>query len=166
MYQENNQKSWSTILKVGTVEFTELQSTCYWKDIRTNGSRKKTLEIPGNEEAQKETRKQGRPQGTPAGTAWLVCGHSCRRCHHLRSCYCEDSGPQNSLIPRFTHWSESQEGTHIGLTELVSLSAAVRRGLQEGLDSMVETDTSEWSLAKMTHSRGKGSHRKETGETL
>ena len=118
MYQENNQKSWSTILKIGTVEFTELQSTRYWKDIRTNGSRKTTLEIPGNEEARKEIRKQERLQGTPAGTAWLACGHSCRRCHHLCSCYCEDSDPQNSLIPRFTHCSESQEGTHIRLTEL------------------------------------------------
>lgn len=61
MYQENNQKSWSTLLIIGTVEFAEFESTCYWKAIRINGSRKKTLAIPGSKEAQKEIRKQDTP---------------------------------------------------------------------------------------------------------
>ena len=120
MYQENNQKSWSTILIIGTVEFTEFQSTCYWKDIRINGSRKKTLEIPGNKDAQKEIRKQETLKRAHAGAAWLGCCHSCHCCHHLCYCYCEDSDPQNSLITCCTHCPESQEGTHIKLTELVS----------------------------------------------
>ena len=116
MYQENNQKSWSTVLIIGTVEFTEFESTCSWKAIRINGSRKKTLEIQGSKEAQKEIRKQDTLHCARTGTAWLGCCHSCRCCY----CCCEDSDPQNSLIPRFTHCSESQGGTHIKLTELVS----------------------------------------------